>query len=383
MRIKEGDEWKAAFITNHGLFEPTVMFFGLTNTPAMFQNMMNDIFRELLLTGHIIIYMDDILIFSEDLATHQLITHKVLSLLQENNLFLKPEKCSFEALEVEYLGVVVSQGQLKMDPKKIEAVLSWPIPKSKKDVQQFLGFVNFYRRFVWNFAKTAQPLYRLCSSNPWSWSSTKNDAFYSLHDSVATGPTLAIPLDDGPFLVEANSSGYATGAVLSQLQNESWRPVAFYSKSLSDVERNYDIHDRELLSIMRALSEWQKYLHGSPFEIHSDHKNLQYFMSNQKLNCCQARWALELSEFNFSLLHKPGSSITCTDTLSRRPDYDKGTGDNDCITLLTPDHICRSSAEYQSSSIVEEIRLQADANASTFAKHSSDPCWSFKDGLTC
>lgn len=302
VRIKEGDEWKAVFITNCGLFEPTVMFFGLTNSPATFQNMMNDIFRELLLTGHVIIYMDDILIFSEDLATHQLITRKVLSLLQENNLFLKPEKCSFEALEVEYLGVVISQGQLKMDLKKIDAILSWQTPKSKKDMQQFLGFVNFYCRFVWNFAKTARPLYRLCGSNPWSWSSTENDAFSSLRDSVATGPTLAIPLDDGPFLVEADSSGYATGAVLSQLQNGSWRPVAFYSKSLSDVKRNYDIHDRELLSIMRALSEWQKYLHGSPFEIHSDHKNLQYFMSNQKLNRRQAHWALELSEFNFSLL---------------------------------------------------------------------------------
>jgi hypothetical protein len=122
IRIKEGDEWKAAFITNRGLFEPTVMFFGLTNSPATFQNMMNDIFKDLLLAGHVIIYMDNILIFTDDLITHRLITRQVLSVLQKHNLFLKPEKCSFESLEVEYLGVVISQGKLKMDPKKIEAL---------------------------------------------------------------------------------------------------------------------------------------------------------------------------------------------------------------------------------------------------------------------
>ena len=332
-----------------------------------------------------IIYMDDILIFSDDLATHQLITRHVLSVLKVNNLYLKPEKCTFEALEVEYLGVIVSQGQLKMDLKKIEAILHWPTPKSKKNVQQFLGFVNFYCRFVRDFAKTAQPLYRLCGSSAWSWTSPENEAFISLRNSVATCPTLALPLDDGPFLVEADSSGFATGAVLSQLQLNSWCPVAFYSKCLSEVERNYDIHDKKLLSIMRALTEWRKYLHGSPspFEIHSDHKNLQYFMTNQKLNRRQACWSLELSEFNFTLVHKPGSTMTCADALSHRPDYDKGMDDNNCITLIKPKHIRRSCSEYVDSPIVNEIRQHADSNTATFAKHSKSPGWSFSDGLAC
>jgi hypothetical protein len=384
IRIKEGDEWKAAFVTNRGLFEPTVMFFGLTNSPATFQNMMNDIFRDLLLAGHVIIYMDDILIFTDDLATHQLITRQVLSVLEKHNLFLKPEKCSFEALEVEYLGVVISQGQLKMDPKKIEALETWPVPRCKKDVQQFLGFVNFYRRFVKDFAKISRPLNRLCGSSPWTWTSLENDAFLSLRQSVVLGPILAIPLDDAPFRVEADSSGYATGAVLSQLQDTEWRPVAFSSKALSDVERNYDIHDRELLSIMRALADWRKYLHGSssPFEIHSDHKNLQYFMTSQKLNRRQARWSLELSEFNFTLLHKPGSSMICADALSRRPDYDKGLADNDSVTLLNPDCIRRSVIEYLPSPIVEDIRLQANDNLALFQKNSSSPGWHHLDGLT-
>ena len=384
IRIKEGDEWKAAFVTNRGLFEPTVMFFGLTNSPATFQNMMNDIFRDLLLAGHVIIYMDDILIFTDDLTTHRLITRQVLSVLQKHNLFLKPEKCSFETSEVEYLGVVISHGNLKMDPKKIDALTTWPTPRCKKDVQQFLGFVNFYRRFIKDFAKTARPLNHLCGSSPWSWSSVENDAFLSLRHSVINGPILALPLDDAPFRVEADSSGYATGAVLSQLQNASWRPVAFSSKALSDVERNYDIHDRELLSIMRALSDWRKYLHGSdtPFEIHSDHKNLQYFMTSQKLNRRQARWALELAEFNFTLLHKPGASMICADALSRRPDYDKGSDDNECIVVLKPECIRRSSVEYLPSSIVDDIRLSSAENLATFTKNSSSPGWLHQDDLT-
>ena len=144
IRIKEGDEWKAAFVTNRGLYEPTVMFFGLTNSPATFQNMMNDIFRDLLLTEQLVIYMDDLLIFTDDLATHRIITRQVLTTLQKHHLFLKPEKCFFEVPEIEFLGVIISHGNIRMDPKKIEALQSWPTPQSKKEVQQFLGFVNFY-----------------------------------------------------------------------------------------------------------------------------------------------------------------------------------------------------------------------------------------------
>ena len=254
IHIKEGDEWKATFITNRGLFEPTVMFFGLTNSPATFQNMMNDIFHDLLLMGFVIIYMDDILIFTKDLPTHKIITRQVLETLQKNQLFLKPEKCSFEALEVDYLGVIVSHGEIKMDKKKVESLQSWPISHCKKDVQQFLGFINFYRCFIKDFAKLAQPLNRLCGSTPWSWSETELASFSSLHDAVISGPPLAIPLDEAPFQVEADSLGYDMGAIFSQLQEDKWHPIAFFSKSLSNVERNYNIHDHELLSIMQSLA---------------------------------------------------------------------------------------------------------------------------------
>ena len=145
MHIKEGDEWKATFRTNIGLFEPTVMFFGLTNSPATFQAMMNHLFHDLIMKGKVVIYLDNILIFSKDINKHCQITHKVLQILQENKLPLKPEKCEFETTETKYLGMIVGDGQVKIDPKKVDAIAKWVNPKNKKELQQFLAFANFYQ----------------------------------------------------------------------------------------------------------------------------------------------------------------------------------------------------------------------------------------------
>lgn len=159
--------------------------------------------------------------------------------------------------------------------------------------------------------------------------------------------------------------------MLSQLQDNHWRPITYYSKGLNDVEHNYDIHDRELLSIMRALADWQRYLHGltTPFEIYTDHKNLQYFMTNQKLNRQQARWSLELAEFNFTLIHKPGTSMICADALSRRPDHDKGENDNINMTLLKPEHICHIEVSYEVSTLVEDIKKHKTTLDDVWNKH--------------
>jgi hypothetical protein len=148
VRIKEGDEWKAAFRTNRGLYEPLVIFFGLTNSPATFQTMMNDILRDLINEGKVIVYLDDILIFTEDLEEHRRLVRRVLQVLQDNRLYLKPEKCDFEKTEIEYLGVIISHNLMKMDPVKIKGVMEWPEPSTVKQVQAFLGFTNFYQRFI-------------------------------------------------------------------------------------------------------------------------------------------------------------------------------------------------------------------------------------------
>ena len=340
VRIKEGDEWKAAFRTNRGLFEPLVMFFGLTNSPATFQTMMNTIFKDEIDSGKVIIYLDDILIFTETLEEHELMVRKVLQKLRDNKLFLKHTKCEFERSEVEYLGLI-SHNTIRMDPTKVQAVVEWPTPRHKRDVQQFLGFMNFYRRFIEGFAALAKPLSALTGNGEWQWTATEAVAFKELKRRITSAPVLVIPKAKGRFRLEADSSDYALGAILSQQQEDgTWRPVVFISYALNETERNYEIYDKEMLAIMHALSECRQYLLGAleVFEIWTDHKNLEYFRKPQKLNRRQARWVAELQEFHFTLHHKPGKAMAKADYLSRRAGHLKGENDNENIVLLKPEH---------------------------------------------
>ena len=258
VHMKEGDEWKAAFRTNRGLFEPLVMFFGLTNSPATFQTMMNDIFRELIAEGVVVVYLDDIFIFMETLEQHREVTRRVLKLLEENQLFLKLDKCEFERTKVEYLRVIISYNSVEMDPVKVVGVAEWPVPDNKKEVQSFLGFINFYQRFIQNFSHHARPLFNLTKNDvKWLWSQEEQSAFNTLKGLVTSAPILTSPDNSKPFRIEADSSNFATRAILSQESaiNSKWHPVAFLSKSLSEVERNYEIHDKEMLAIIRAMEE--------------------------------------------------------------------------------------------------------------------------------
>lgn len=336
IRMKEGDEEKAAFIMNRGLYEPLVMFFGLTNSPATFQTMMNDIFRELILQGKVIVYLDDILIFSEDLDEHRRIVKQVLEILRKHKLTCKPDKCEFEVVETEYLGHIIGHGSVRMDPAKVAGVTDWPVPKSKRDVQQFLGFANFYRRFVKDFSKIAGPMTKLTGQAEWAWGPEQQEAFERIKTAMTSAPVLAVPNNEDPFKVECDASKYALGVELAQKQDGQWRTIAYLSKSLSPAERNYEIYDREMLAVMTALDEWRHFLMGAAhtFEIHSDHKNLEYFRKPQKLNQRQARWVTELSNYHFTLLQKPGKTMVKGDPLSRRPDHDKGDNDNTDVQLL-------------------------------------------------
>src|SRR5215472_5278787 len=285
-------------------------------------------------------YIDDILIYTETLEQHRESVKQVLEILKRNKLYLKAEKCEFEKSRIEYLGLIISPGKIEMDPVKVEGVSKWPTPGNVKDVQSFLGFVNFYRRFIQDFADIARPLHDLTRKDrAWTWSLEHEEAFEQLKKKVTSAPVLIFPQDHRPYKVEADSSNYASGAVLSQQgEDEKWHPIAFLSKSLSPVERNYEIHDKEMLAIIRALEEWRHYLEGTKhtFEIWTDHKNLEYFMTAQKLNRRQARWSLFLSRFDFTLHHRPGKKSLKPDALSRRPDHNKGEDDNADVTLLKP-----------------------------------------------
>ena len=321
VRIKEGHQWKAAFVTHKGLFEPTVMFFGLTNSPATFQRFMNDSFRDMIAEGWLVIYMDDLLIYSPDTVTHIKRTKWVLQQMVELDLHLKLEKCTFAATTVEYLGMIVKPGQLAMDPVKLNGIAQWPIPSKVKDIRSFLGFANFYRRFISNYSTIARPLIDLTKKSlSWNWTSSQQQAFDQLKDLFLSQPVLHIPDLSLPFAIATDASKYASGAILLQTDsNGEWHPCSYLSQSFFPAERNYDIYDRELLAVIHALKTWRHYLHSSPFpiQVFINHKNLTYFRKPQALNHRQARWLLDLADFDLTMIHVPGSHLAGPDALSQ------------------------------------------------------------------
>jgi len=288
VRIKEGDEWKAAFTMHIGSFEPVVMFFGLTNSPATFQTMMNNIFRDLINKGDVATFIDDVLVGTETEKGHDELVEEILRRLEEHDLYVKSEKCEWKVREVGFLRVVIGPDGIKMEKKKVRGVLEWPTPKCVKDVQKFLGLANYYRRFVKDFAEIARPMHRLVrKQEKWNWGSEQEETFSRLKEIFTSEPVLAALDLDKEMRVEADASDYATGGVLSmKCEDERWRPVAYISKSLSDTEKNYEIHDKEMLAVIWCLEAWRHFLEGAQikFKVWMDHKNLEYFMSSQKLN---------------------------------------------------------------------------------------------------
>lgn len=266
VRIKEGDQWKGAFNTPQGLFEPTVMFFGLCNSPATFQAMMNHLFADMIAEGWLVIYMDDMLLASLNKDEHHGRTKRVLQRLKENDLFLKLEKCLFDKEEVDFLGMIIRHNQVAMDPIKIKGILEWKIPTTVREVRSFLGFGNFYRRFIDHYSELARPLNDLTKKDhQFLWTTECQLAFDTLKTKFTTAPVLLMPDVSKPFEVESDASKFAVGAVLRQQDcNGDWHPCAYFSKSLDEAERNYEIYDRELLGIIEALGQWRHYLEGAP-----------------------------------------------------------------------------------------------------------------------
>ncbi len=238
VRIHEGDQWKGAFATNRVLFEPTVMFFGLCNSPATFQALMDDTFGDMIREGIIIVYMDDIFLFAPDRATLTKNTTRVLQRLRDNDLFLKPTKCEFYKTKVEYLGMVIEEGKISMDPGKLAGIKDWPTPTSVKTTRKFLGFGNFYRRFIKHFSNLAKPLNDLLKKDrAFTWTTACQRAFDLLKNRFTEEPVLLMPDHTKPFQIETDASKYATGAVLTQLDSNGDRhPISFISRTLSPAE---------------------------------------------------------------------------------------------------------------------------------------------------
>ncbi|XP_077306266.1 uncharacterized protein LOC143925677 [Lithobates pipiens] len=321
VRIRKGDEWKTAFRTRFGHYEYLVMPFGLCNAPATFQHFVNDVFREYL-DLFVVIYLDDILIFSSSLAEHREHVKIVLARLRLHGLYAKPEKCVFEQQSIQFLGLIISVKGIEMDPQKVSAILDWPAPSDRKGVQRFVGFANFYRKFIRGFSSIISPITELTKQGQrFLWTPKAQEAFETLKKLFVSASILRHPDATLPYILEVDASEVAVGAVLSQRQGPKslLYPVAFFSRKLSEAERNYDVGDRELLAIKAALEEWRYLLEGAshPILVYTDHKNLEYLKSAKRLKPRQARWALFFSRFVFHITYRPGSKNVKPDALSR------------------------------------------------------------------
>lgn len=256
-------------------------------------------------------------------SSHALSDHvrQLLQRLLENRLFVKGQKCEFHVSTVSFLGYIVERGHLRADPAKVQAVLDWPTPPNCKQLQWFLGFANFYRRFLRDYSKIALPLTRLTSPKvPFCWDDRAREAFTQLKKRFASAPILRQPDLSRQFIVEVDASDVGVGAVLSQQQEGKLHLCAYFSRRLSPAEQNYDIGDRELLAIKLTLEEWRHWLEGAtePFIVWTDHKNLEYIRSAKRLNALHARWALFFTRFCFTITYRPGSRNVKPDALSRQ-----------------------------------------------------------------
>ena len=323
VRVSEGDEWKTAFRTRYGSFEWLVMPFGLTNAPSVFQRFVNDIFSDML-DVCVIVYLDDILVFSEDPALHEEQVREVFRRLRKNGLFANGKKCSFDMDSVEYLGFIIGPDGLRMDEAKVQVVRDWPEPRKVKDIQSFLGFANFYRRFIRNYSDITVPLTRLTRKTaPWNFDDKCRSAFETLKNAFTSAPILSHWKPDVPIIIETDASDYAIAAILSiQESDGEIHPVAFLSRTLSVSELNYDVHDKELLAIFESFKHWRHYLEGSgiPIDVVTDHKNLEYFSTTKLLTRRQARWSEFLSAFNMIIRFRPGRLGGKPDAMTRRWD---------------------------------------------------------------
>jgi len=336
VRIRDEDISKTAFNTRNGKYEFLVMPFGLTNAPATFQTLVNNVFRHFL-NIFLIVYLDDIVIYSNTLEEHVEHLRQVLDVLRANELYAKPHKCIFGKSEIEFCGHVVGNGTVKVMQDKIKAVKDWPQPKNVHEVRQFLGLAGYYRRFIKNFGFIALPLFDLTKVEeqykkenkkpskfrPIVWNTAHQLAFERLKECLTSAPTLLQVDPLSPFTVETDASDFAISASLLQVgPDRKLHPVAFLSRRLQGAENNYPVHEKELLAIKEALRVWGCYLeNGHEITVLTDHESLRYLKSIKRPLKRLTRWIDEFQGWSLNIKYRRGSEAIVPDALSRRPDY--------------------------------------------------------------
>ncbi len=323
VQMKEDKEWKTVFWTRYRHYEYTVMLFELKNTLIIFQRLINDTLREYL-DDFAITYLNDILIYSDDLEMHCSHVHKVLEKLNERALYVKKLKSRFETKKIKFLDYVIQSEQIKKDSKKTNAVRNWPLPKWVKEVQAFLRLTNYYWKFVPNYAKIAEPLMQLMHKNKkWHWDKEQKNVFHTLKKSLSETTHLRILNLTCEKVLKTNTSNFTVGACLYQIENEQQRLIVYQLRKLSGSEKRYEVHDKELLAIVKALQDWRPYLADTEksIQIYTDHKNLRNFATMKQLNQWQVHWAEQLANYKFQIHYKKGNENDEADALSRQPDH--------------------------------------------------------------
>lgn len=321
IRIHPDSEDLTTFRTRYGAYKCKVLPFGLTNGPATYQRYMNDILFDYL-DDFCTAYLDDILIYSQDELSHQEHVCKVLQRLRDAGLQADIQKCEFNVTRTKYLGFIVSTSGVEVDPEKTSVIQNWEEPATVKGVQSFLGFCNFYRRFIRDYGLVAKPLTQLTKSSvPFVFNETCQQAFQELKQRLVTAPVLRHYDYSLESMLETDASDGVIAGVLSQLYPDgNWYPVGYFSKTMAPAEHNYEIHDKEMLAIVRSLGHWRPELqsNSSQVKVYTDHKALEYFMTTKQLNSRQARWAEVLADYSFMIMYRPGKDNAKADILSRR-----------------------------------------------------------------
>ncbi len=318
LNIKPEDVHKSAFRTAFGHYEWLVVPFGMRNAPASFQNAMHSLFRE----WHdkfLVLFIDDLLIYSNTLEEHREHVRAVLLRLRENQFYAKGVKCSFCQSQVTFLGHVVSADGITVEPSKVEAITRWPQPRTAKELRGFLGLANFYRRLVRRFAHIVTPLNLLLrDKQPFIWGEAQQQAFDALKVALSSAPLVRAPDYSKPFVLHTDASDHAIGAAVMQDFGPGLQPIAYLSRSHDAHQANYDMRDKEMLAIVSALKEWRHYLMGNQVTVYSDHRSLQYLLSGSAdLNQRQVRWLDLLADYNLQFVYLKGEKNVVADALSR------------------------------------------------------------------
>jgi hypothetical protein len=317
IKIRPSDIPKTAFSTRYGLYEYLVMSFGLTNAPAYFMYLMNSVFMQEL-DKFVVVFIDDILIYSKNPEDHAKHLHVILQRLRDHHLYAKFSKCEFWLNTVKFLGHTISGDRISVDPSKVQQVMDWKPPATVHQIRSFLGLAGYYCRFIPNFSRIAKPMTELLKKGvKFAWDQKCDDAFHILRDHLTTTPVLAQPDVSKPFDIYCDASGTGLGCVLMQDN----RVIAYASRALRVHEQNYPTHDLELAVVIHALKIWRHHLMGTKCHIYTDHKSLKYIFTQSDLNMRQRRWLEHIKDFDLEVHYHPGKANVVADALSRKAHY--------------------------------------------------------------